>query len=290
MLGFAITQHNECIKLQNVYCLNLICSKPLKDGGVKGIGAILLSLYLFSINNNNNKNIPKIGLLELANSYINVGGLCLYSKFGFEYDPNLHGEDCFDDNNNMPMIVNLTEKYQNRDVNRTLIEILNGKNIFDKPYICSLRDIRQTAFGIAKNIDKFISENANEYIVDDYLTATNDTYNYQLFYSRLQNDPAKITELIDSIINNVATDIQLKELLVGVIISENTITPSTTPSTTPLPPPSKKKLSTMPLPDAKRRKIAATGGRYYSKNRRKNKKNRKYTRKYKNGKIILLKK
>ena len=79
--GFIIVQKGECTKYSYVYCINLICSQHSK-------GAILIALYLYCINNSSNITDKK-GLLELANSYYNMGGLCLYSKFGFQYDNSL---------------------------------------------------------------------------------------------------------------------------------------------------------------------------------------------------------
>ena len=100
--GFIITQKGECHKFPDSYCINLICSQHSK-------GSILIALFLHCIMNNP-EITNKIGLLELANSYFNVGGLCLYSKYGFEYDHTLHGDECFRDYNNLPMIVDIGAK------------------------------------------------------------------------------------------------------------------------------------------------------------------------------------
>ena len=97
--GFAIVQQGECNKYPNTFCLNLICSAARK-------GKILLGLYLYIIKNHINI-ANKIGLLELANGYINGAGFCLYSKCGFVYDAMLYG-DCFPYCNNLPMICDLT--------------------------------------------------------------------------------------------------------------------------------------------------------------------------------------
>jgi len=136
--GFMITQKGECHKFKDAYCINLICSQHSK-------GAILIALYLYCINNNPLV-LSKIGLLELANSYYNAGGLCLYSKYGFEHDSSLYGDDCFRDYNNLPMIVDLVSKYKDTEsCNAMLKDILLGNSKgFDRPNICNVRGDKQT--------------------------------------------------------------------------------------------------------------------------------------------------
>jgi hypothetical protein len=122
--GFIIVELGECKMYKNAYSIKLICTN--KKIAVKGIGSILMGAYLYSIlshpqtNNNTNyeplpngigryegnqftsseplNSIQHVAVLELANGYINAGGLCMYEKFGFKYDPDMYGTRS--DNNN----------------------------------------------------------------------------------------------------------------------------------------------------------------------------------------------
>ena len=100
VLSFIIIQKAECIKLDDVYSVRLICSLP----GVKV--NVLMGAYLYVVKGLANAN-RKMGILELADGYKNLQGFCSYSKFGFQYDKSLYGDDCFTDKTNLPMSVNL---------------------------------------------------------------------------------------------------------------------------------------------------------------------------------------
>jgi hypothetical protein len=191
--GFIIVQKGECTKYSYVYCINLICSQHSK-------GAILIALYLYCINNNSNITDKK-GLLELANSYYNMGGLCLYSKFGFQYDNSLYGKDCFDDFNNLPMIVDLNTKYKDKNTcNQMLKNILLGTSKgFPKPSICDMRGPRQLLLGVAMNVEKFLRLGDVNYIIS-YILSDNTVLNYDIFYNDIMSsDTKKVTEFINNI-------------------------------------------------------------------------------------------
>lgn len=216
ILGFMIVQKGECKRFSDLYCVNLICARS--DRG-KGTGAILIALYLYCIYNNS-AIADKIGLLELANSYINVGGLCLYSKFGFEYDSSLHGDDCFSDHNNLPMLVDIKQKYKsadNADFNQKLIQIaLAASDLFVKPPICNMRGQKQLIMGIAKNLEKFIFENKTSYIIEDYILADGTTYNYVAFNQLVNNDINTLYNFIDKI--PTLDDAELTTIINKIII------------------------------------------------------------------------
>ena len=91
LAGFVIVQKGECAKMPDTYSINVICSN-------KNRGKILMGLTLYAIKSN-----PKCKdnrcILEVAGGYMNVGALCMYSKFGFVQDLSLYGYDCFSDVN-----------------------------------------------------------------------------------------------------------------------------------------------------------------------------------------------
>ena len=123
-VGFLVSQLGECKDIENKFssipALNLICAPkkhkchtPSCGTGCGVIGRILMFMYLYALKT---KNI-RYGILELAGLYCNVGGLCLYNKFGFreditmksrvtklkEFDPYM----CFPDASNLSMVCDL---------------------------------------------------------------------------------------------------------------------------------------------------------------------------------------
>jgi hypothetical protein len=143
-VGFLISEFGECKDNDKIFwgipSLNLICAPkkhhcnsglPICQNGCGAIGRILMFLYLYSLKQ---KKI-RYGVLELANSYCNVGGLCLYSKFGFREDISIKTEQdlkkgkrgCFGDpdNVNLPMVCDL-QNITETDLEEALI---NNKNI-----------------------------------------------------------------------------------------------------------------------------------------------------------------
>lgn len=174
--GFMVVQKGECELYPDNYCLNLICANK--------IGGTLMALYLYIIINDNNYT-NKIGLLELANSYYNVGGLCMYTKYGFKVNTGISTETCFKYfPPNLPMTVDLNDygSDQNEQTN-LLMNILNNRiTAFEKPPICNIRDKnRQLLFSLALNLQlpKFITQpklgelrdpNLWEYVFGQYRT------------------------------------------------------------------------------------------------------------------------
>lgn len=161
-IAILIVEKGECKKYPNMYTINLICSHL-------GKGKYMMALYCY---------ICKIkgqqyGLLELANAYLNPGGLCLYQKFGFKYDPLLYtqGQDsCFSDFHNLPMRLDFSQ----HDNPETTINILmDFEKRFKKDNICSLRDkVSQTAYGLLLNLHRFIlvgdfENNAELHVFED---------------------------------------------------------------------------------------------------------------------------
>ncbi len=214
ILGFMIVQKGECTKFNEAYCVNLICT-PTTDNRAKGIGSILMSLYIYCILNNDSVT-DKTGLLELANSYINVGGLCLYSKYGFEYDVTLYGNDCFRDYNNLPMILDLSKKYdiQNRNnSNKILKDITLGTNKgFSKPNICNVRgNDKQMFLGILMNLQNFIQTNKTDYIIS-YVKSDGTIIDYELLYNSFGKNKTSIDTKINNLIQNQSPDLDINDM------------------------------------------------------------------------------
>ena len=107
--AFIIVELGECKKKPKTVSVNLICGKNIQlyPRGVPAFkAAILLGAYLYCIKNSN---LDQEGILELASGYTNAAGFMTYTKLGFNYDKNLHGDNCFEDFINLPMSVNLVK-------------------------------------------------------------------------------------------------------------------------------------------------------------------------------------
>lgn len=263
ILGFIIVQKGECNKFNDTYCINLICSS-IFDERAKGMGSILIALYLYCIINNNNV-IDKRGLLELANSYINMGGLCLYSKYGFEYDPSLYGDDCFNDHNNLPMIVDIETKYggsNNDESNQIIKNILVGNNKgFPKPDICAIRDNdKQLLLGCLMNLNMFLDLDTPEYIIS-FIKSDDITVEYDVLYNSLGNNPNAVKSKINELMSKELTTND-RELLTNVYII-----PQSEPVPPPLPPP--KEVTTMTTRKRNRRQAILGGSRKQKKHKKK---------------------
>ena len=104
ILGFMVVQKDECPIIPGAYSVNLICAK---ERAPKGIGALLMGLYLETILKR--PDIEQTALLELAGGNFRIPALCLYLKFGFRHEPRMLRTDCFTSVGNMPMILDLKD-------------------------------------------------------------------------------------------------------------------------------------------------------------------------------------
>lgn len=119
--GFIIVELGECKLYKNAYSINLICTN--KRMNIAGTGSILMGAYLYTILSHPETlndtpieipsnpgtcsyqmdgeelifktddaltNLEHVAVLELANAYINAGGLCMYEKFGFKFDNDMY--------------------------------------------------------------------------------------------------------------------------------------------------------------------------------------------------------
>lgn len=207
-ISFLIVEKGECVKLSEVWSVNLICAALQSPNGLKGVGQILMGLYLYSIAENEEVE-EKVGVLELANGYINAGGLASYSKLGFKVDESLYGEDCFPNYNNLPMIA------EDIDPDR-IVDILNNipNAAYKKEAVCLIsdRDIQLYA-GICLNLLTFITlvpeEERKEYIIYYFINyGENDTriVDYKYLYSLIKKDPDAFETLVREIENGSRTD------------------------------------------------------------------------------------
>jgi hypothetical protein len=118
VVGFIIAQLGECKRKNDVWSVNLICSRTLMSGGASIKGSILLGAFLYCIKNSKFK---QEGILELAGGYRNINGFISYTKMGFNkdlslYDPVRH--ICFHDFNNLPMSCNISTINNETIINR----------------------------------------------------------------------------------------------------------------------------------------------------------------------------
>jgi hypothetical protein len=186
-IGFIVVEKGECKRrgYENVWSVNLICAKETSRGGKSGLGQILMGLYLYTISHNDSIQ-PKTAILELANGYINAGGLASYMKLGFVVDESLYGRNCFEDYGNLPMAV--------RELHPTrIIAILNGEDAgYPKLPICNIRGDLQLYLGLCKNLYTFIEKNAEEYIDSKYELADKRIINFDLLETKLYEEFARL--------------------------------------------------------------------------------------------------
>ena len=166
LVSFIIVERNECKKYGNAYALNYICSKE------KGIGSILVGLYLYSIFSHppidksslivkkiepqhDDESVeyygPKIlhmGILELSGGYMNTPALCLYSKFGFIEDEELSGpgSNCFRSTENIAMRTDYHDMTPENIKEKVVNIILGRESEFIKPSICRFKDPEMQAY------------------------------------------------------------------------------------------------------------------------------------------------
>ena len=105
VVAFLTTEQSECKDAENVYtdipALKLICVSSRNRS--KYTSRVLMYLYLYALKQSN----YKYGLLELAGSYCNLAGLCLYNKFGFREDISIKTKTCFPEAGTLTMVADL---------------------------------------------------------------------------------------------------------------------------------------------------------------------------------------
>jgi hypothetical protein len=221
--AFIIVELGECKKYPGSYSINLICTdlkKAVPGTGSILMGAFLYTILSHPENTNLRRPVvfpegnsllkvtskklsdnsvienaffttreplipvQQVAVLELANAYINPGGLCMYEKFGFTFDPTMFsnpslGVECFNDRDNLPMQINFKIKpgYAELSIDERKEKVINITAGLDRGFpkskICSLRDKRQKLLGYLKIIKLYI-DNEPRASLKDYLPTSDE--------------------------------------------------------------------------------------------------------------------
>ena len=230
--AFIIVELGECKKYPGSYSINLICTdlkKAVPGTGSILMGAFLYTILSHPNNTNLRRNlvfpdgncflkvtskrlmngnvienavfstseplipVQQVAVLELADAYTNPGGLCMYEKFGFTFDPTMFSNDslgveCFEDRDNLPMKIDFKTKpgYAELSVDEKkekVIDITAGLDRgFPKSKICSLRGDQQRLLGYLKSIKLYI-DNEPQSSLKDY----DPTSDIGILINKLQN-------------------------------------------------------------------------------------------------------
>ena len=206
VMGILITEKNECTSEPNVHTIKLICaSNPSGISARKNIGQYLMALYLFIIKRDPQLNVSnrfkgkQIGLLELADGYINTPGLCMYSKYNFKFDGQFYSTDkypCFH-RDNLPMYSDLTEFESPEQI----VDVYMGKdknNGMPKPGVCNIKERQLQRFvALAQNLATYVQMNFMDNIVD--YTKAGTAFNYHSLWTNpelVNQDLGKLQSLI----------------------------------------------------------------------------------------------
>lgn len=262
IIGFVIVEKGMCKRYANAYGINLICSRSGVESGIGSLlmglylytivshpkelsssavinyqsGKAFINYQLIEIPDEisyqkplfstSDELIPlqHIGILELAGSYLNAAGLCLYEKFGFRYEPLLLKQDCFLDIENLPMILSFSSnpKYKPywknniEQIKQILIKISIGyKNpdgtSYDVPLsgrskVCGLRDRNaQKLYGYLRNL--YIFEiNRRQSISED---PDEDYYKLYMRFKQIESEnKVFMTDILSGLMNAILTDRQ----------------------------------------------------------------------------------
>jgi hypothetical protein len=143
-----------------------------------------------------------IAILELANSYYNYPGLCLYEKIGFEYDKSLFSKDpdvfCIYDYENLPMSIYFGDDaisgcYAGLSIEGKIRKILNiiiGNGQCSRNQICAIKN----------NTYKKLLSVLNELIVyQDAHMKFNNITNYEIKMDKKINKYREILDIINQI-------------------------------------------------------------------------------------------
>jgi hypothetical protein len=174
--------------------------------------------------------IPTNGLaiLELANSYYNYPGLCLYQKIGFEYDKSLFSKNtdtfCIYDYGNLPMSINFSDDdvngcYSGLSIDDKINKILNiivGNEQCPRNQICFIQD---------DNYKKLLSA-LNELIVyqDSYMLFNNTTNDSIIIDKKIQKYNRILSIINDNKLENETNYNYIKRIIND--IERNNISPN----------------------------------------------------------------
>ena len=199
ILGFMVVQKDECPMISGAYSVNLICAK---ESAPKGIGALLMGLYLETILKR--PEITQIALLELAGGYLRIPALCLYLKFGFRHEPRMLHPRCFTSAGNMPMILDLKDPKITREL---ILDIASGVNKtgFKLP-LCKMTPKNQNIISSLLEYSRLFNYAMNQQItMDDFIDRcsrqTNLVTVYKHILAKYRGEPVdNINDYINGII------------------------------------------------------------------------------------------
>lgn len=156
IVAFLVTEKSECKDNENLYtdipALKLICVSSRNKN--RYTSRLLIFLYLYALKISN----YRYGLLELAGSYCNLSGLCLYNKFGFREDLSIKTSDCFPEIGTLSMVADL-EKISYASLEKALTS--PGSENVDLPDpepLCVKKHKANTSEEKRKSIEKQQSE------------------------------------------------------------------------------------------------------------------------------------
>jgi len=185
--GFILTQIGECNLLPRVPALQIVCSTN------PDVSKYLMYTYIKAVKHLEHlkpHNILdwKTGILELAGSYNNASGLCLYNKFGFREDSTLDHPGCFKEGasgDTLAMRADLSDPGY-KDLDDVVIGLKN------KIIIGTSDKTSEPMCNKTINVGKADSKAQKLYIK---LRAYNRSYLTNLFH---ENDDNTIKELLDA--------------------------------------------------------------------------------------------
>jgi hypothetical protein len=180
------------VKFPNGNSFLKVTSKKLTDGSVIENATFTSKEPLVPVQH--------IAVLELALAYTNTGGLCMYEKFGFKYDQSMFSNpnstppvSCFDDRDNLPMLINFDTKPGYAELSleekkQKIIKITAGNDKgFDKSKICNVRGDAQRLLGQLKSIQLYLDNSEGSSPNDYKRTSEEGRLITQL--KNLNNDP-----------------------------------------------------------------------------------------------------
>ena len=222
-VGFIIVEMGECAKKPQVVSIRLICTL------LPGLGSTLMAMYLCSIVLFYRKfpiQVEPIGILELANSYINTTGLCLYEKYGFRYDPDLVDE-CYQiygaKYENLPMSTreNLPLNYgldltANNAIDK-IMKIFSGETPLLKEPICGIRGEAQILQGELQDMQRILTYNVGGMLDDAEFLVLNtkgtSRFYYIDLYKILGNDVVQsVNDLDQNTIQQLLAVVRVKPI------------------------------------------------------------------------------
>lgn len=252
VVAFVIVELGECHAYPSAYSINLICTNTktaIAGTGSVLMGAFLYTILSHPDNTeptkpidfpngdgylsvtskrmsngtvlenctfgSNDALIPvqQIAVLELASAYANPGGLCMYEKFGFAYDPTMYsdtskGVECFADRDNLPMLINFATKpgYSGLSQTDQLMKVVNITAGIDKGFskskICSVRGTSQTLLGMLKSIQLYVDAPSPTTMVPDDFEPSSP---YGLMVSKLKSINPDWTNTLVEVIRYLET-------------------------------------------------------------------------------------